>query len=173
MRTSTQRITAIPTLYKGTEFRSRLEARWAAFFDQVSWPWTYEPLDFAGYVPDFTLNFYKPLLVEVKPATALSELLPHRQKIETSGWGESLLLGCSPSIALLDEIWEGHNWGEVTWFLCGGCKCPSICHADMTFACRKYGCYEGDHYLGDLPDGFLNEAWNRAHYQTKWGSGLL
>jgi hypothetical protein len=26
---------AIPTIYQGVEYRSRLEARWAAFFDLV------------------------------------------------------------------------------------------------------------------------------------------
>ena len=32
-----------PTLYNGRRYRSRLEARWAAFFDLVRWPFEYEP----------------------------------------------------------------------------------------------------------------------------------
>jgi hypothetical protein len=39
---------AIPTVYKGVQMRSRLEARWAAFFDELGWPWEYEPVDLAG-----------------------------------------------------------------------------------------------------------------------------
>jgi hypothetical protein len=27
----------IPTFYRARRFRSRIEARWAAFFDQVGW----------------------------------------------------------------------------------------------------------------------------------------
>jgi len=45
----------IPTLYRHTQFRSRLEARWAAFFDLVDWDWEYEPLDLPGWIPDFII----------------------------------------------------------------------------------------------------------------------
>ncbi len=40
------RITAIETHYKGFRFRSRLEARWAVFFDTVGIEWQYEPQGF-------------------------------------------------------------------------------------------------------------------------------
>jgi hypothetical protein len=58
-------IAAIPTTYGGTQFRSRLEARWAAFFDLLRFPWKYEPFDCDGYIPDFLL--FDRLLIEVKP----------------------------------------------------------------------------------------------------------
>ena len=60
-------IAAIPTLYKDVQFRSRLEAKWAAFFDLLGWPWDYEPFDLNGYIPDFILHLHEPVLVEVKP----------------------------------------------------------------------------------------------------------
>ncbi len=44
-------IRAIETVYAGTHFRSRLESRWAAFFDRIGWKWTYEPIDANGYIP--------------------------------------------------------------------------------------------------------------------------
>ena len=48
---------AIETVYKGYRFRSRLEARWAVFFDALGLRWEYEPEGFetaAGwYLPDF------------------------------------------------------------------------------------------------------------------------
>lgn len=56
---------AIPTKYAGVQFRSRLEARWAAFFDLLGFEWNYEPIDLAGYIPDFILC--RRVLVEVKP----------------------------------------------------------------------------------------------------------
>lgn len=54
-------ITAIPTEYKGYRFRSRLEARWAVFFDACRVSWEYEPEGFAlpngqFYLPDFLLH---------------------------------------------------------------------------------------------------------------------
>lgn len=46
----------IPTKYAGIQFRSRAEARWAAFFDRLDWRWAYEPVDLDGYIPDFVLE---------------------------------------------------------------------------------------------------------------------
>lgn len=69
-------ITAIPTEYKGYRFRSRLEARWAVFFDVCRVKWEYEPGGFIlpygqFYLPDFLLHGCagrspKDLYVEVK-----------------------------------------------------------------------------------------------------------
>ncbi|RUM99013.1 hypothetical protein EET67_05070 [Pseudaminobacter arsenicus] len=62
-------IKAIPTTYAGVNFRSRLEARWAAFFDLCGWKWDYEPFDLEGWAPDFRLRTkVGPVLCEVKPA---------------------------------------------------------------------------------------------------------
>jgi hypothetical protein len=54
-------IKAIETRYKGYRFRSRLEARWAVFFDALGIKWEYEKegydLGEAGYyLPDFWVN---------------------------------------------------------------------------------------------------------------------
>ena len=48
-------ISAKTTTYNGVNFRSILEARWAAFFDLVGWDWKYEPFEINGKVPDFVL----------------------------------------------------------------------------------------------------------------------
>jgi hypothetical protein len=58
----------IPTLYRGIQYRSRLEARWAAFFDGLGWQTTYEPFDGDGYIPDFLVHTTEPFLTEIKPA---------------------------------------------------------------------------------------------------------
>ena len=67
-------IQAIETRYKGYRFRSRLEARWAVFFDALGVEWQYEPQPFrlgdgTGYLPDFCLE--GDTWVEVKPAINL------------------------------------------------------------------------------------------------------
>lgn len=51
---------AINTLYNGNYFRSRLEAKWAYFFDELGVPYQYEPEGFTSdsgdkYLPDFYL----------------------------------------------------------------------------------------------------------------------
>lgn len=47
-------IKAIETSYAGCRFRSRLEARWAVFFDRMGVSWEYEP---QGYELDWRLSF--------------------------------------------------------------------------------------------------------------------
>ena len=46
-------IKAIETFYKGYHFRSRLEARWAVFFDTLGIPWKYEVEGFEREVEDY------------------------------------------------------------------------------------------------------------------------
>lgn len=67
-------ISPIETHYAGCRFRSRLEARWAVFFDTLGLKWEYEPQGFVvhsgpGYLPDFAVQTPACLLfVEVKPS---------------------------------------------------------------------------------------------------------
>ena len=63
-------VKAIETTYRGIKFRSRTEARWAVFLDNLGLAFDYEPegyeLDAGWYLPDF----YVPDLcmwIEVKP----------------------------------------------------------------------------------------------------------
>lgn len=63
-------IKAIQTKYKGYKFRSRLEARWAVFFDALGIEWDYEPEGFelpdgTRYLPDFWLKRER-VWVEIK-----------------------------------------------------------------------------------------------------------
>lgn len=64
-------IQAIETQYKGYRFRSRLEARWAVFFDTMGIEWRYESegyrLPSGYYLPDFWFPNIK-AFGEVKPA---------------------------------------------------------------------------------------------------------
>lgn len=74
-------IRAIETRYAGHLFRSRLEARWAVFFDALSIEWQYEPQGFVihdmgdeqrPYLPDFFLPRQR-IWVEVKGAAERAE----------------------------------------------------------------------------------------------------
>lgn len=73
-------IKAIETTYKGYRFRSRLEARWAVFFDALGVRWEYEPegydLGEAGwYLPDFRTISQCGLITwwEIKPSHVTSD----------------------------------------------------------------------------------------------------
>jgi len=70
-------VRAIETVYRGYRFRSRLEARWAVFFDALSVPFEYEKEGFVlddetKYLPDFWLPTLK-LWFEVKGELTLVE----------------------------------------------------------------------------------------------------
>jgi hypothetical protein len=73
MTTPTDAIKPIETRYAGCRFRSRLEARWAVFFDALEIRWEYEPqgyvLDGRPYLPDFKL-----FLPEVDEASVFAEV---------------------------------------------------------------------------------------------------
>ena len=74
-------IKAIETRYAGCHFRSRLEARWAVFFDHMEIAWEYEPEAFetsaGNYLPDFRIESpgYRssPCWFEVKPDRFISD----------------------------------------------------------------------------------------------------
>ena len=110
-------IAAIPTRYAGVQFRSRLEARWAALFDLISWRWEYEPIDLNGYIPDFIVE--SDYLVEVKPIvkwpcpvvscttcsdTPRVEYDDALNKIHSSGWAgrHAVIVGASIFDARID-----------------------------------------------------------------------
>ena len=186
---------AIPTRYAGVEFRSRLEARWAAFFDLMGWKWEYEPLDLRGYIPDFVLYLNRPLLIEVKPYVEYEEYEEATAKIDASGWEEEALIVGSrildggrggygfeewPTLGLLREccpaVLTGERdhcwWEEAKIFHCRKCGAPSFMHAGGSWCSRTCGCYDGDHYLGQPGDEMVvnfREAGNLVQWKGRGG----
>lgn len=118
-------IKAIPTTYAGVNFRSRLEARWAAFFDLADIKWEYEPFDLEGWCPDFLLKTEPSLiLAEVKPI----DLGDKKRHDASEGYEKAfkfwrdyqiLLLGFEPAPygiigSLLDEPdMADHTWCDI------------------------------------------------------------
>lgn len=70
-RITSEELKPIETRYGGCRFRSRLEARWAVFFDALKVIWEYEKegyvLNGRWYLPDFWLPQVS-MWAEVKPA---------------------------------------------------------------------------------------------------------
>lgn len=119
-------IPAIPTEYGGVNFRSRLEARWAAFFDLVQWEWHYEPVDFRGLIPDFVLLFddARPIYVEVKPVWRFP--VDVAAELALTGCDEPILIvgagnpirvrsGCGPG--WVRDAWR---WTPTTYVIVNG-----------------------------------------------------
>jgi hypothetical protein len=87
----------IPVKYNDVEFRSTIEAKWAAMFDLLRWPWEYEPIKLNHYIPDFIIQFGEShqILVEVKwfwGSYQDSEVENAKKKIKNCGWFDGTLV---------------------------------------------------------------------------------
>lgn len=111
-------ITAIETRYAGCRFRSRLEARWAVFFDALGVRWEYEGQgyligpDRTPYLPDFWLPDLD-TWVEVKGRTQDLNLQLLHATVLSGGLPDALgllLLGPIPDVP------DGHLTAH--WMLC-------------------------------------------------------
>lgn len=136
-----------PTSYKGVNFRSRLEATWAAFFDLAEIPWSYEPIDLAGWVPDFVL--YDRIAVEVKPILSISEL-PNFQsdidRIKSSGCHLATgIIGAEPT----------HMANRIGW---------ALSEHDLTFDTIWFS--DGEITL--VPTNRTEPMWSKAKNMTQW-----
>lgn len=112
---------AIETSYKGYRFRSRLEARWAVFFDRLDAPWEYEKegydLGEAGwYLPDFWLPT---VFDRIGRQGIWIEIKPERPTDDESNKCEMLALATEHSVVMLvgspmthEEGWKGMPNGE-------------------------------------------------------------
>jgi hypothetical protein len=179
------RIAAIPTTYNGVNFRSRLEARWAAFFDAAGWRWSYEPVDLDGWIPDFVLHLKEPIYVEVKPALTEAELREHCAKIDAAQpEHEVLLLGADvgivpdplnsgTSLGLLCELSkeigpDGIERLQRWWDAAGAFECscgPAFAHVYGLYSCRV--CNRGRVDRSDGHDWPL-QAMRHASNSTQW-----
>ena len=74
---------AIKQIYNGVKFRSKLEARWAVFFDQYGLRYEYEPTTFSLKSGLYCPDFYLPDLycyAEVKPLIHLAQFVKGYEK---------------------------------------------------------------------------------------------
>lgn len=114
-----QNIKAIETRYKGYRFRSRLEARWAVFFDAMGIPYQYEPegyvlKDGTHYLTDFFLpNVRGGLWVEIKPDGKVEPEAGRRMEllVESTRFDGTVISG-EPMNNINDD--GRFNW----WFYC-------------------------------------------------------
>lgn len=97
--------TAIETEYAGHRFRSRLEARWAVFFDHLDIKWLYEPQGYDLRGPQYLPDFWLPELgvwVEVKGAATEYDAVLMREAADHYGLPLAYEVGKRPC-DVLDE----------------------------------------------------------------------
>lgn len=122
-------IKAIETEYNGYKFRSRLEARWAVFFDALGIEYQYEPeglvlSDGSKYLPDFYLPWFSSYF-EVKSLDTFYDQKKHGdayKKISdgayTSKWPGIIVYGdpveyeCEAFCQESDDGGGGSYWGN-------------------------------------------------------------
>ena len=141
-------VRVIETDYKGYRFRSRLEARWAVFFDTLGVAWEYEregyDLDGVWYLPDFWLPKAR-VFVEIKPNAATAEEEDKCMRLCQSYYGGADVL------LLAGDPWEGaydgtlYQWTETdgsagfyTWPHAVFADCDS-CDSEVWLSSSDYG----------------------------------
>ena len=172
----------IPTTYKGIRFRSRAEACWAVFMDEIGWTWEYEPIDLDGYIPDFLVSRGErgQLLLEVKGAVlGLGGLTEYLGKIQNSSWtGQALIVGAMPccisamgvSYYIFGKTARPENIGgslEWDWQTSEACWCVNCGHVtanDPAYNYRCLFCSSEDGRSANL----VALAWANAKNRTQW-----
>lgn len=94
-------IEAKPTKYKGRLYRSRLEARWAAYLDILGLEYEYEPCDLGEWSPDFRITDLKRIwFAEVKPVHLSSEekIAVHQKMFRAANHSANLLYLSEPYV---------------------------------------------------------------------------
>lgn len=175
-------IKAKPTMYRGVLFRSRLEAKWAAFFDNVGWHWGYEPCEFNGWFPDFAIYGSEGhiIYVEVKPICEFCK--ETTDKIDASGCvSDVILLGQICPIPNSDGISFTNNTVQLGWMR------EQYGSEDFQWAAAELGTWDdqigfcnpeqgwtdpisgkyGKFYRKDITD-FIYKSWGDACNKTQW-----
>jgi len=138
-------IKAIPTVYAGVRFRSRLEARWAAFFSLSGWEWEYEPLLYPGWIPDFGIKTSRSTIYcEVKPIiVSVQDSHLRRVFAKAVRTFPTALLGEFPeAVSYLDDgspVFDLHGEEAGLGLICqGGTMRPWLCDLDFESTMHRW-----------------------------------
>jgi len=141
---------AIETEYNGVLFRSRLEARWAIFFDACNLNWIYEPECFIlsntqKYTPDFYIKDFD-LYIEVKPNFDWLENKYHFNRYKLFGNIKGLLVLSSsyPDLQTNAFFEKNNNEGFINVVFV-----PNHKYSPLFYTGYEIGGYE-DLFLGDF-----------------------
>lgn len=115
--------------YKGLEFRTKLLAQWAAFFDLAGWTWHVNPAPVGDWLPDFSVAWpcghsecraQHSLLVSVLPVDRIAGIsehpaLQHRYAVEDGAGRSRADAGAVFGTTPFASLWEmSHGAGGGT-----------------------------------------------------------
>jgi hypothetical protein len=175
-------VRAIETRYADTLFRSRLEARWAAFFDALCWPWTYEPPIGRGYLPDFVISGAAPLVVEVKPAVVQQDYFNAVSKVrdglENRWEHQTLIVGLSPVATSLQNccclhpavglLGRGGSFAPASWYRCPVCTAIAVARPGAQFTGTPCGHAADGSEVGGPALRAVEALWAQATNRVRW-----
>lgn len=129
-------IKVIETVFQGYKFRSRLEARWAVFFDELGLPYQYELEGFelpgkVWYLPDFYLSI-QGKWVEIKPIVhgkTIAELAPKWLTFAKQMPDQAVLLVGEPGLSepyQENPRYRGYVYNDNEHLWCECSKCGNI-----------------------------------------------
>jgi len=143
-------VPAKPTTYKNVQFKSKLEAQWAEFFDALNLPWQYEKdkialPDGTYYVSDFTLhNKYNYAIYEMKPKGVTSEKFIAARDVINKAELNAFLYedddgsSYTQTVLLQGSIYDHYMRDFYDLHFCYRCGFPQ--------SCNGYGIGSGDCY---------------------------
>lgn len=191
-------IAPIETWYKSILFRSKLEAKWAFFFDNIGIKWEYEPLPINNYLPDFFIYGAEGIIiVEVKPYIRFDEFQDTITKMQNNIKGtefehnEILLLGLAPfttsnwcvydtgrdaaCIGWLAEIYDKiYAWDEAIINPNAKNSIVDFFSSSGSWKNRIDGRYDGDHFVAVLGQDDIMPIWNKGvqHFRYNFNKQL-
>lgn len=108
-----------PTVYRGIEFRSRLEAQQAIRMDLKEWKWEYEPRRFYGqddtYLPDFWIDMGKRGDCYLECKGAFPDDIRAVQKRMEIVWDTKPRAFLCLLIDEVEGLWGAHGDGDRLW----------------------------------------------------------
>lgn len=164
---------AIETEYNGYRFRSRLEARWAVFFDALGIKYIYEPEGFifsdgTKYLPDFYLPDANEFF-EVKGI--MDDIDRHKIEMLVTESKKPVAIGYS------DFTFEAtDDFGEYifdsscydSWLCrCKRCKHLYFLGSHGSWTCPSCGYHDGDNGFDIILEGDVTSRWNNPEGQAK------
>ena len=163
-------IKPIETIYNGYKFRSRAEARWAIFFDEMGIKYVYESeglnIDGVFYLPDFYLPESKSFfevkgIMSDKDQEKIDALVKAGYSV-TVGYSDFTFEACTNNAI----YWGGDDdfsQGEAVSSVLAKChKCEKYWFMDYAGAweCQCCGHYEGNNGFYEYAYGEQLNLWN-------------
>lgn len=170
---------AIPTTYRGTPFRSRLEAQWAEFFDALSIAWQYEPEGYTNgsvcYLPDFWLPSVwhraqrQGVFFEVKPSSPLAGEIEKAVMLACGSGRPVILAAAPPKPPDFESLQDYFKSGRLDWEDSGLvlAMCDACGSVDVGFYGREPSCPCGRDTFSAYT-GRLNAARNAFPRFGQW-----